>query len=33
MTLKEEKMVIWAVDNKKDWGRKEEVCSDQAWMT
>ena len=28
VTLEEEKMVRWAVDNKEDWGRKEEVVAD-----
>jgi len=28
VTLEEEKMVRWAVDNKEDWGREEEVIAD-----
>jgi len=28
VTLEEEKMVRWAVDNKEDWGREEEVIVD-----
>jgi len=27
-TLEKEKMVRWAVDNKEDWGRKEELKAD-----
>jgi len=26
--LEEEKIVRWAIDNKKDWGREEEVEAD-----
>jgi len=28
VTLEEEKIVRWAVDNKKDWGREEKVEAD-----
>ena len=28
VTLEEEKIVRWAVDDKKDWGREEEVKTD-----
>ena len=28
VTLEEEKIVRWVVDNKKDWGREEEVEAD-----
>jgi len=28
VTLEEEKIVKWAVDNKEDWGREEEVEAD-----
>ena len=27
-TLEEEKIIRWAVDNKEDWGREEEVEAD-----
>jgi len=28
VTLEEEKIVRWAIDNKEDWGRKEEIEED-----
>ena len=28
VTLEEERIVRWAVDNKEDWGREEEVEAD-----
>jgi len=28
VTLEEEKIVKWAIDDKKDWGREEEIKED-----